>query len=263
MLDSFLTFLRYQWQRLRSFILSRKFVYVVAALVALFLMFNYVIMPWYVYHGGTLTVPDVLKMQFADAEKTLDDIGLVPVASDTILDNNHPVGAVISQNPRPGAVVKYGRRIYLTVCGGEVLVAVPTLRGRSVRDALFALERNGLKAGEVIQVPSDSSPVNTIMSQTIPPGERVKKGTQVGITVSTGSLTRTIEVPNLEGKSLADAEKILEYFGLALGKVAYQLNPEVLPNTVVGQIPTAGAHVDSGRTVDLFVVKAGQVLDER
>lgn len=263
MLDSILTFLRYQWQQFRSFILSRKFVYLVATLVALFVLLNYVILPWYVAHGGTLTVPDVLRMQYSDAEKRLDDMGLVAVASDTILDNNYPVGAVVTQNPRPGAVVKQGRRIYLTICGGEVLVSVPTLRGRSLRDARFALERNGLQTGEVIEVPSDTSAVNTIISQTIAPGERVKRGTAVGIVVSTGSLTKTIEVPNLQGKSLIEAEKILEYFGLALGKVAYQLNPEVLPNTVVGQIPNAGAHVDSGRAVDLFVVKAGQVLDER
>ncbi len=260
---SLLAFLRLQFQRLRSFVFSKTFAYLVASLVAVFLLFNYLIMPWYVHHGGTLNVPDVSRMKFDDAQRTLYTAGLVTIIGDSVLDNNYEIGTVMVQNPEPGAVVKYGRRVYLSLCGGEVLVPVPNLRGRSLRDARFALERNGLLLGELIQAPSDSSPVNTIITQTVVAYERVKKGTAVGVTISIGSLTKTVEVPSVHGKSLTEAEKILEYYGLILGKVTYQLNPEILPNTVVEQIPQAGAQVDSGRTVDLFVVKAGQVQDER
>jgi serine/threonine-protein kinase len=255
--------LRHLYAKIRSFVLSKRFLYLVASIVAVFLLMNYVVMPWYVYHGGTLTVPDVTRMQFAQAQETLSNMGLVAVEGDTILDNTLPAGAVITQNPRANSTVKYGRHIYLTVCGGEVTVSVPSLRGRSLRDARFALERNGLILGETHYAASDSSPVNTIISQSVSAAEKVKKGSPIAVTVSTGSATTTIEVPNLTGKSILEAEKILEYFGLQLGNITYQVNAELLPNTIVDQFPQAGTAVDSGKVVDLFVAKAGKVLDER
>ncbi len=249
--------------KLRSFFFSRRFAFIVASFVALFLLMNYAVMPWYVYHGGTLTVPDVTGMQFEQASEMLHSMGLVAIEGDKILDNTHPLGAVITQNPRANSVVKYSRHIYLTVCGGEVQVSVPSLRGRSLRDARFALERNGLILGEIQYAASDSSPVNTIMTQTVAAAEKAKKGTTVGVTISTGNLTKSVEVPNLSGKSLTEAEKILEYFGLKVGNITYQVNVELLPNTIVDQFPQAGAAADSGKTVDLFVVKAGKLQDER
>ncbi len=234
-----------------------------SGLVVFFLLFNYAIMPWYVYHGGTLTVPNLAGLKFEDAQQKLSDMGLVAIEGDKVLDNEHPVGTVITQNPKPDAVVKYGRHVYLTICGGEVLVPVPSLRGRSLRDARFALERNGLRLGETIFAPSDSSPANTIISQTVAAIERVKKGTMVSVTVSSGSLTKTIEVPDVTGKSLVEAERIIVAHSLTVGNVTYQVNAEILPNTVVEQIPFAGTAVDSGRAVDLFVVKAGKLIDER
>lgn len=260
MIRSILTHVR---SKLRSFFFSLRFALIVSALIACFLLLNYAVMPWYVYHGGTLTVPDVTGMKFEEASEKLSGIGLVGIEGERILDNTHPAGAVITQNPRANSVVKYGRRIYLTVCGGEVQVSVPSLRGRSLRDARFALERNGLILGEIQYATSDSSPVNTIMTQTVAVTEKVKKGLAVGVTVSTGSLTKTIEVPNLTGKSLTEAERILEYSGLKIGNITYQVNIELLPNTIVDQFPTPGAAVDSGKTIDLFVVKAGKLQDER
>lgn len=247
---------------LRSFFFSRKFAIAALSLVGAFLLFNYAVMPWYVYHGGTLSVPDVTKMQFEEACKVLDDAGLVGIEADKILDNAHAIGDVITQNPAPGSIVKYGRRVYLTVCGGEVEVLVPQLRGRSLRDARFALERDGLVLGDIEYAASNQNPENTIISQSIPPTSKVKRGTTIGVVVSAGKPDRSIEIPNLFGKSLSEAIKLLTRYGLKVGNITYQVNIELLPNTIVDQYPQAGAAADSGKAVDLFVVKAGTLQDE-
>ncbi len=246
-----------------KFIRSKPFLYAAAIVIASFLLMNYVVMPFYVYHGGTLSVPDVTSLQFDDAQQKLHAMGLVGIQGEKILDNDHAAGTVLTQNPRPNSIVKYGRHIYLTTCGGELLVAVPALRGRSLRDARFALERNGLKLGTVENEVSDSYPANTIISQTVAASERLKKGMSVGVVVSTGrAVTSTIPVPSLTGKSLKEAQKILEFVGLKVGNVTYQINADLLPNTIVDQIPAAGTAVEHGATVDLFVVKAGKLQDE-
>ncbi len=246
-----------------KFIKSKPFVYAAGILVAIFLLMNYAVMPLYVYHGGTVTVPDVSGLQFEDAKQKINDAGLVAIQGEKILDNEHAPGTVLTQNPHPNAVVKYDRHIYLTTCGGELLVAVPALRGRSLRDARFALERNGLKLGNVDNEVSSSYPANTVISQTVAPAERLKKGMSVGVVVSTGrAVTSTIPVPSVTGKSLKEAQKLLEFVGLKIGNITYQVSPDLLPNTIVDQIPAAGTAVEHGATVDLFVVKAGKLKDE-
>ncbi len=247
-----------------KFVRSRTFLYGTAGLVGLFLIMNYLVMPLYVYHGGTLSVPDVIGIQFEEAKQRLNEAGLVAFQGETILDNEHSAGIVLTQNPLPNATVKYGRHIYLTTCGGELLVAVPALRGRSLRDARFALERNGLKLGSVENQVSDSYPMNTIISQTVASSERLKKGMSVGVVVSSGrAIATTTPVPSVTGKSLREARKMLEFVGLRLGNVTYQVNIDLLPNTIVDQIPPAGTAVESGAPVDLFVVKSGTLQDER
>jgi len=62
-------------------------------------------------------------------------------------------------------MVKHGRRVYLTLSGGEVMAIVPQLRGRSMRDAKFALERYGLQLGSISFEPSTLYPENTIVAQ--------------------------------------------------------------------------------------------------
>ncbi len=247
---------------LLSILKSRAFLYTLGSLIGLFVLVNYVIMPWYVYHGGTLSVPDVTKIPYEEAAKNLGEAGLVAIESDKVLDNQYPAGTVLMQNPEPGAIVKHGRHIYLTICAGELQVVVPTLRGRSMRDARFAVERNGLLMGEVYYAASDSSPVNTVISQSLLPGERVKKGTPISITVSTGRESSTIEVPDLSGKSFAEAERILVRLGLKVGQIYFQPSSELLPNTIIGQLPLPGSPVDSATTIDLYVVKLGKLPDE-
>ena len=261
-----ITTIRDRWLKFRQLLLrvvkNRRFQYSVGALVAFFLLVNYAVMPWYVYHGGTLPVPEVTGHQYEEALNILSAAGLVGIPGDTVLDNSLPVGSVVTQNPKSNAVVKYGRHVYLTICGGEVQVNVPMMRGRSLRDAKFAIERNGLLLGEVQYASSDSSPVNTIISQSVAPMQKVRKGTAVGLTVSTGHEATSIEVPDLTGKSLADAHKVLMRLKLNVGKVTEQISNELLPNTVVDQFPKPGSAVEPGKSIDLFVVKVGKVLDE-
>ncbi len=245
-----------------SVLKSRWFVYPIGGMILILLLANYVVLPWYVHHGGTLNVPDLTGMKVEDALARLEEIGLVGIQGEVILDNQFPVGTVVTQNPRPNSVVKYGRHVYLTVCGGEVLVSVPSLRGRSLRDARFALERNGIVLGEVHYAASDSLPANTVMGQTLAPGARVKKGATIDVVVSVGHGVLAFEVPDLTGKSLGEAERILARMGLKIGTVTYQINPELLPNTIVDQFPLPGSPADSTRRVDLFVVKAGRIQDE-
>ena len=240
----------------------KKFLVVAGATLFLFLLFNYVFMPAYVNHSGRMTVPNVEGMPLVGARQILEGASLVPVEAGVRPEPGQPVGTVVDQNPPAGSVVKEGRHVYLTLSGGEVLVNVPPLRGRSLRDAKFALERQGLKAGEVSYASSDTYPQNTIIDQAIPEDRRVPRGTQVGVTVSQGLSTSETIVPKVEGKTLAEAQRLLEEAGLVLGTVSRQVSADLLPNTVLEQVPAAGTSFSRGEPVNLVVVRAGTPQEE-
>ncbi len=253
-------------QKLLRFLLrvitGKKFLYTAGTIVGLFVLLNYIALPLYVHQGRTLNVPRVIGTPLSDAKRMLDSAGLQPIEAETRPDPTMAAGTVTNQNPLPEAVVKTGRRVYLTISGGEIQVSVPLLRGRSTREAKFALERYGLKLGGISYGISDTFPENTIMGQSVPPDTRVPRGTVVGVSVSKGRAQEQAQVPTLTGKSLTEAEKMLQAAGLKVGNITYQPSFDLLPNTVVDQFPRPGEPIGAGQNVDLFVVGTGKPSEE-
>ena len=246
--------------KLKKLLLSsaaKKVYLVVALLFALFLVCNDLILPWYVNTGGIVTVPPVVGRSFDDAVKLLDSLGLEGRKGDVRMDREHAEGIVIIQNPPESSRVKHGRRVYLTLSGGELKVSVPNIKGRTIRDAKFALEREGLKLGAIEYESSDEYPANTIISQRLPANASVKRDAYVSVVVSLGRTTEKVPIPDLTNKTLLEAEKILLSLGLRVGNTTYVPSPDLLPNTIVQQFPLAGELVEVGQAVDLFIVEAG------
>jgi eukaryotic-like serine/threonine-protein kinase len=241
--------------------LVKKILLGIAALAVLVIILDFLILPWYVSSPET-NVPVVVGIKVDQAMDMLSNADLDPVVSDTIYDEKYPEGSVVLQNPKGGEIVKNGRRIYLYVSGGEPVVLVPPLTGKSLRDARFSLERVGLELGKVDELPS-SNPKGVIFDQQFAEGTKLKKGEAVGVSISTGVETEEgITVPDLIGKSLAEAERTLRDSSLAVGKINYQRSFSLLPNTILDQYPSSGNKVKEGTAVDLFVTTSAEPLDE-
>jgi len=220
--------------------------------VLLFILDSF-IMPYYVNKGGTLVVPNVVGVKEETARKILDSLHLEPRRGEIRQDPAYPEGYVILQNPAPEQIVKTGRRVYLTISGGEQDVIVPALRGRSIRDTKFALDRAGLHQGAIQYQVSIDLPEGTIISQDIPAGSKVRKNTYISVIVSAGESIDSIYVPALTGKTLTEALKMLKEKGLRSGNITYQYNDELLPNTVIDQLPRENDIVTTQKEVDLFI----------
>ena len=241
-------------------ILSNRFVkrtlIIFTAILVILLLLDFLLLPWWVSKEET-KVPKVVGMNEQEAVAILEDHDLNPIISDTTFNESFPKGAIALQRPEEGSTVKVGRRVYLFISGGEPTVLVPMLKGKSVRDAKFALERIGLKLGTVEQVPS-SNPKNMIFDQEYVEGTPIKKGQTVGVSLSSGIETGEISVPDLIGKSLMEAGKVLADSSLRIGKLNYQISFSLLPNTIIDQYPSKGYKLNPGDAVDLFVTKSGK-----
>lgn len=216
-------------------------------------------MPLYV-SSEELVIPSVIGKSEKEAINILESKGFEVVIADTSYGNEVEYGKIFMQRPEAGKIVKSGRTIYLFISGGDKTVLVPSLKGKSIIDSKFALERVGLKLGKVEYLQS-TYPKDMVFDQQFVEGTKLKKGSAVNIFVSAGNLFGTITVPDLIGKSFTEAKQILADSSLQVGKINYLISNTLLPNTVLDQYPVYGNKLNPGDKVDLFITKQG-VLSE-
>lgn len=233
--------------------LARKFYVWVLAFIAFFSLMNWVVMPWYVNDGGTVTVPQLVGKEASKAKEVLDTLGLQFEIGGRKASKLSP-NTILSQNPEGGSVVKHGRRIYFILSGGVEKVVVPNLQGHSQREAQFMLQRAGFALGEVKYDSSNAFPQNVVMSQSVPPNSTAATGTPISMTVSAGApTTGEVTVPGLVGMPLPEAQKAIINGGLLLGSITFQPSSKLVPNTVMEQYPRAQEVVPRGTKINLFV----------
>ena len=236
---------------------SRKAIKVYIAFLILCIsgiMCDRVILPWYINLGGVVKVPNVIGLDYNKAVDLLKSVNLNPMEAGTRFDHNYPAGSVIFQSPMPNMNVREGRRIYLTISGGDEYFEVPDLIGKTVKDAKILLLNSGLRMGMVSYDSSDTSNSETIIRQSIPKSTKVKPETYVSITLPQPPSAGNFTVPNLINKSLTEAEKFLLQNKLTTGKIIYVYRADLNPNTVVDQYPRAGDQVEEGKEINLWVV---------
>jgi beta-lactam-binding protein with PASTA domain len=217
------------------------------------LMMNFIVMPWYVRHDTLVKVPSVTGLTFEEAKQKLDEAGLEGTQGDIRYDPSKPIGTVLDQIPPSDQIVKDGRRIYLIISGGEQLYDVPNLVGRSLREAKFILNQRSLQVQEVEYKASVQYPNGTVLSQLELAGSKVKKGTMIGLIISTGMESGDIKVPDITGKNIEEAKKLLIASKLTIGKINYQPTDNVPLNAVIDQYPKANTMAKENQKIDLFV----------
>ena len=69
----------------------------------------------YTQHGESVDVPNLLKMNAADARQLLAEKGLEMMVADSGYNKQLPADRILAQSPNYGMKVKFGRTIYVTV----------------------------------------------------------------------------------------------------------------------------------------------------
>jgi len=73
--------------------------------------------------------------------------------------------------------------------------------------------------------------------------------------------TETVQVPNVIGKSYDDAQTLLSGKNLKFIKSGEQYSDNVIPNTVINQIPKSGTEVKVGRSIYLIISKGRETIE--
>jgi eukaryotic-like serine/threonine-protein kinase len=132
-------------------------------------------------------------------------------------------------------------------------VVVPDLSGKNLEQAMDVVSPMGLSLAKEGVEFDENFPSGAVLRQAPPAGLTVREGKVIRVTISSGG--KVAFVPELTGKTLADAQNLLRTAGMAPGALsqAYsQVRPE---GEVLEQSPAPGTVGGRGQMVDLKVSK--------
>ncbi len=171
---------------------------------------------------------------------------------------------VIAQSPKPGASVRQGSQIVLTVSDGPAPTIMPSLIGKTPDEAQSLASKDHFTLDATQRAASDQYAAGQIISQDVLAGSQVDPGANVTVhvVVSTGGAAVVApaagnSMPELRGKTYADALTALKGAGLRW-TLAYNVQRDA-NGTIVGQEPAAGSPATGSVTLTLSV--PGEVPD--
>ena len=189
-------------------------------------------------------VPDLAGLDQAAAGRRLEEVGLAArFAAENSEDK--PKGAVLGWSPK-GMLAK-GAEVVVTVSAGPAPREVPDVGGRTFEEAARLLAGVGLKASRA-EVFSDTVEPGKVASTRPGAGARAARDSTVVVNVSKGP--DLVAVPNVVGRTVAEATAMLQGAGLQVSGVFGPPRAQ----RVIATVPQAGAQLKRGQGVSLFAV---------
>ena len=126
---------------------------------------------------------------------------------------------------------------------------VPNVIGKRIDNATSSLEAAGFVVVAVERL-TDAAPEGGVLRQSELPGSRIEVGDTITLTIA-----RPLpKIPNVVGKTLANARRTLKNAGFEVGKVTQQTSSK-RKGTVISQSPDRGTSARPGRSVSLVTAK--------
>jgi len=201
---------------------------------------------------GGPEVPDVVGMRPEEAVRTLQDAGFKLGDVSQVATDGVALGLVAAQKPAAGEEADEGSAVSLAVSfsDGERTL-VPTVTGLSAVTAENVARTLSLVPVIVEQYSTDVA--NDLVAGQVPePEAEVAAGATLVIVVSKGPAPAKAAVPDVTGKSEADAKSALSAAGFTTESFkVYDAN--VAAGAVVAQVPAAGISALGGSKVQIVV----------
>jgi eukaryotic-like serine/threonine-protein kinase len=213
----------------------------------------YLIVAFFIFPSGIVpqdeAVPNVVGLEFRNAEAELTKVGFRAERGEERFHSSAPRLVVLEQAPAPGSRELMGTSVRLVISAGQRMGAVPNVVGMTREEAEVVLATAGHDVGETEERPS-RQPRGEILETRPAAGTQAPMPSSIVMVVSSGP-TRIL-VPDLTGRPLAEAQRLIEQIGLTIGRVAAERGTG--PAIVVNQLPFPGTEVEPGTRIDLTVL---------
>lgn len=249
--------------QIKKIITNKWFYYIIGGAflgaVLMGTLLNFVIMPNYTNYNEGVTVPDVTKISLTEARQLLEKYGLRHEILDRRANAAYPANYIIDQAPQALKLVKPDRKVYLTV-NTEVSpkAVVPKVVDMSLRNARIQIENYGFELGTTSYESNRFR--NTVLRQSLAPGDTVNRGATINLVVSDGLGDRIVGVPEIIGLRLSKAQQQIRQAGLRVGEIRFQPSREE-PNTVLSFSPDS-SRLTEGEELILVVAERFDAREE-
>ena len=182
---------------LGKYLTSRVFFLQILAAMAIVAVIAFLFFHWITYtthHGEEITVPDLTKLSAEQAEEKLNAVDLDYIILDTVdFRPDFPKLSIVEQEPKAGAKVKEGRKIYIKINASKyTMVVLPDLIEKTYRQAVPTLEAVGLLEGTVTYKPylgKDMVLELRLNGKKLKAGDKVLKSSRIDLVLGDGKIT--------------------------------------------------------------------------
>ena len=245
----------YVANHLRLFIFSVAGIVILLGIIAVSVFFIAV-------RGAEQTmVPDVRGKELTAALLELQVKELYPRLQLRYSDTSADRGLIIEQEPRPGTIVKAGRRVRLVVSRGVIVNRIDNFVGRNIDEVKIDLQTIYASAGSIpllsIKEPlmyefSSENP-GTILAQKPEYGTEISGLMTLEFVVSKGRENATVTVPQLVGLNISGALEKISDSGINFLFFHREVRPNEKGETVVFQRPSADTTAPENTVVEITV----------
>ena len=197
-------------------------------------------------------MPNLVGVSKEDAEKSIEELGLVLEVSSEEYNSEYAAGYIISQEPKYAEInIKEGTTIKVVVSKGIEEAIIPKVTGMSKEEAIKAIEEAKLKY-EIIEEESKKIEAGYVISQETDPNTKVYAGDTLVIHISTG--VKKVAVQSVIGKTEEEAKNTLTSLGLSVN-VNYEEDSSKDNGVVLKQSIDSGKEVEEGTSITITVNK--------
>ena len=206
----------------------------------------------------TVIVPNLEGKDVVYALELLTELELNTKVGGSEYTNDVPKNYVIFQDPQPGAEIKKGRDVKITLSKGPKTLFMPNLLALSIQQANITLEENGICQGELSRTYHNRIEKDHIIAQVPPQGTMISRGECVDVLVSMGAQPKAFKMPDLVGLTLEDASQSIEKLDLVMGEIKSAFQKNRPRNSIVKQLPAPGERVIALSPVSLLINRKPQ-----
>ena len=174
--------------------------------------------------------------------------------------DEYPENTVIRQSIDAGEKVAKKTVIEVVISSGEKEVTIESVEGMDEDAAKKTLKAQGFTDFTVDSEYSDKWENGVVIGTNPAAGEKVTVDTKITLIVSKGAQKK--DVPDLRGKTVSEAQKLLASAGLEDGGSSEQYSDKYEAGLIISQSVTPGSKVSSGTSVSYVVSKGKKPADQ-
>ena len=214
-------------------------------------------------------VPDVRDKELVQGLLELQVKELYPRIQLRYSQNSQDRGRILEQEPKPGTIVKAGRRVRLVVSQGVMLNRVENYIGRNIEEIRTEIQAFSTTSGsqliklkEPFMYDFSAEDPGTILRQKPEPGTDISGPVEMEFVVSRGQDNTMITVPVFIGHTFSSALEQVSKTGIAFEFSLREREGNERGGMVVEQTPAAGTNISSSVITYITVTVPTDLKDE-